>query len=115
MAVSADFREMVLELLEPLGGVTHRKMFGGVGLRRHDLFFALIAEDTLYLKVDDANRADFEAAGCEPFRPFGGDQPMSYWSVPLDALEDPDVLAHWAHKGLAAALRAKAPKPKKQR
>ena len=40
--------------------------------------------------------------------PFGGDKPMSYWSVPLDALEDPSVLAEWAAKGQDAALRAQA-------
>ncbi|MFD1190030.1 MULTISPECIES: TfoX/Sxy family protein [Phenylobacterium] len=108
MAVSPDFLDMVLELMEPLGGVTHQKMFGGVGLRRHGLFFALIAEDALYMKVDAESRADFEAAGCEPFMPFGGDKPMSYWSVPLDALEDPSVLAEWAAKGQDAALRAQA-------
>ena len=85
-------------------------MFGGVGLSRHELFFALIAQDTFYLKVDDANRADFEAAGCEPLKPFGGDKAMRYWSAPLDALEDPDALAIWASKGLEAAARAKAPK-----
>ncbi|WP_421934664.1 TfoX/Sxy family protein [Phenylobacterium sp.] len=113
MAVSPEFVDYILEQLQPLGGITHRRMFGGVGLSRQDLFFALIAEDTLYLKVDDANRADFEAAGCEPFKPFGGDKAMSYWSAPLEALEDPDALAAWAGKGIEAAARAKT-KPKRR-
>ncbi|MDO8800928.1 TfoX/Sxy family protein [Phenylobacterium sp.] len=112
MAVSPEFVDYVLEQLQPLGGITHRRMFGGVGLSRHELFFALIAEDTLYLKVDDANRADFEAAGCEPFKPFGGDKAMSYWSTPLEALEDPDLLAAWAGKGIDAAARGKS-RPKR--
>ena len=116
MAVSPEFLDYILEQLQPLGGVTHRRMFGGVGLSRHDLFFALIAQDTLYLKVDDANRAEFEAAGCEPFKPFGGDKAMSYWTTPLDALEDSEVLAAWAGKGLEAAARAKTmPKRKPSR
>jgi len=116
MAVSSEFLDYILEQLQSLGGITHRRMFGGVGLSRHDLFFALIAEDTLYLKVDDANRADFEAAGCEPFKPFGGDKAMSYWSTPSEALEDPQVLATWAGRGLEAATRAKArPRPKSSR
>lgn len=110
MAVSPDYLEFVLEQLEPLGGITHARMFGGVGLRRHGAFFGLIADDSLYLKVDAASRPEFEAAGCEPFRPFGGDRPMSYWTVPLDALEDPDLLAGWAMKALAAAERAQAGK-----
>ncbi|MDO8381342.1 TfoX/Sxy family protein [Phenylobacterium sp.] len=114
MAVSPEFVDYVLEQLQPLGGITHRRMFGGVGLSRHDLFFALIADDTLYLKVDDANRADFEAAGCEPFKPFGGDKAMSYWCAPLEALEDPDLLAAWAGKAIEAAVRAKT-KPRTRR
>lgn len=115
MAVSPDFLELVLEHLEPMGGITHRRMFGGVGLSRHDLFFALIAEDAIYIKTDAANCADFEAAGCEPFKPFGGDKAMSYWSVPLEALEDPDVLAEWAYRGIDAAMRAQAGKRPKTR
>lgn len=114
MAVSPDYLDYVLEQLEPLGGITHARMFGGVGLRRHGLFFALIADDGLYLKTDAVNRPDFEAAGCEPFKPFGGDKPMSYWTVPLDALEDPELLADWARKALEAAQRAEANKGKKK-
>jgi DNA transformation protein len=114
MAVSPDYLAFVLEQLEPLGGITHSRMFGGVGLRRHGQFFALVADDGLYLKNDAVNRPVFEAAGCEPFRPFGGDKPMSYWTVPLDALEDPDLLADWAGKALGAAERAEAGKKPKR-
>jgi len=115
MAVSPDFLDYVLEQLQPLGGVTHRRMFGGVGLSRHDLFFGLIADDVLYLKTDAANREAFQQAGSEPFRPFGGDKPMSYWSAPLEALEDPDLLAAWVGRALDAAVRAQASKPGRSR
>ncbi|MBT9471250.1 MAG: TfoX/Sxy family protein [Pseudomonadota bacterium] len=114
MSVSPDFLDYVLEQLSPLGGITHRRMFGGVGVSRHDLFFALIADDGLYFKADEVSRPDFEAAGCEPFKPFGGDKAMSYWSVPLDALEDPDEMRVWSTRALDAALRAKAPKSRKR-
>lgn len=85
-------------------------MFGGVGLSRHELFFALIADDTLYFKADEVSRPVFESAGCEPFKPFGGDKAMSYWTVPLEALEDPVEMAAWTARALDAALRAKAGK-----
>ncbi|WP_409418290.1 TfoX/Sxy family protein [Phenylobacterium sp.] len=47
-------------------------MFGGVS--RHELFFALIADDVLYFKADPLSVPDFEAAGCEPLgsSPLGG-------------------------------------------
>ena len=111
MAVSPDYLDYVLELLEPIGGAEHRRMFGGVLLSRHGLPFGLIAEDVLYLKVDAETAPLFEAEGSEPFKPFGGDKPMSYWTTPLEALEDPDALARWARLALEAAARAKAAKP----
>ena len=49
---------------------------------------------------------DFEAVGCEPFRPFGGDKAMNYWTLPLEALEDPDEMTAWTTRALDAALRA---------
>jgi hypothetical protein len=54
MAVSSDYLDFVLEQLAPVGPLTSRKMFGGVGLYAQGLFFALIDDDTLYLKGDDA-------------------------------------------------------------
>ena len=96
----------MLEQLHPLGGITHRRMFGGVGVSRHELFFALIADDVLYFKADQVSVPDFEAAGCEPFKPFGGDKAMSYWTLPLEALEDPDEMTAWTTRALDAALRA---------
>lgn len=114
MSVSPDFLDMALEQLEPLGGVTSRRMFGAIGLRRHELFFAVIDDDVLYLKVDDQVRAEFEAAGGEAFRPYGDHRSMNYFSVP-DALEDPEVLIGWARKALDAAARAQAAKKPRKR
>ncbi|MSO66179.1 MAG: TfoX family protein [Alphaproteobacteria bacterium] len=62
MAFNREFRDHVLDLLEPLG-VTARAMFGGVGFFVERAMFALIADDRFYLKVDDSNRGDYEAAG----------------------------------------------------
>ena len=66
MAVSREYREFVLEQLGRVVAVTSRSMFGGVGIYGDGLFFALLDNDTLYLKVDDSNRGDFEAAGTGP-------------------------------------------------
>ena len=106
MAVSAEFREYVLEQLERVEPVTSRRMFGGVGIYSRGLFFALIGGDSVYLKVDDTNRADFEAAGMGPFRPFG-DQTLviQYYELPAELLEEPDRLRPWVHKALDVARR----------
>lgn len=116
MAKDREFVNWVLERLEPLGPLRTRAMFGGHGVWLEDpfageggkgLFFALVADGTLYVKADDANRGEFEGAGLEPFKPFP-DKPgtMSYYPVPEDALEEPEALLEWANRGVAAALRA---------
>ena len=98
----------VLEQLAGLGRVRSRRMFGGVGLYHDDLFFGLIDDQALYFKVDDSNRPDYLARGCEPFSPFK-DRPeysMSYFGVPADVLEDGEELARWARKSMAVATTA---------
>ncbi len=70
MPVSDQYSDYVLEQLCCAGRVTARKMFGGMGLYLQGMFFALIASDILYFKVDDTNRPDYEAAGMGPFQPF---------------------------------------------
>ena len=112
MAVSSDFLAYVLEQLGGRG-YTSRRMFGGVGLYSDGLFFALIAEDTLYFKVDDSNRADFLARHCEAFRPFPDDPntvSMNYYRVPVDVLEDSEELARWTARARAVAASAAAAK-----
>ena len=104
MPVSSQFREYVLEQLARVEPVTARSMFGGVGIYSSGLFFALMHDESVYLKVDDTNRADFEAAGMGPFRPFGDDSHvMQYYELPAELLEEPDRLRPWVHKALDVA------------
>ncbi len=99
-----------LELLAPMGALQSRRMFGGHGLRIDGLFMALIAYDRLYLKTDTMTRPAFAEAGCEPFVYEGKGKPvtMSYWTVPPQALESPELMRPWARLAVEAALRAKA-------
>ncbi|MEE4360447.1 MAG: TfoX/Sxy family protein [Pseudomonadales bacterium] len=72
------------------------------------LFFALIADDVLYLKADGETRAFFEDAGLAPFRPFPDRSvTMAYYPVPDEVLEDGETLLEWANLALGAALRAR--------
>jgi len=88
-------------------------MFGGVGIYAGPVFFALIADDTLYFKVDDSNRADFVSRGMGPFRPYGEEgETMQYYEVPPELLEDAEALRAWAERARAAAAAKKAKRPK---
>jgi DNA transformation protein and related proteins len=71
-------------------------------------------DDAVWLKVDDSNRADFEARGMGPFFPFGDRGPvMHYWQLPEDVLEDVEQLRRWCDKAIAIAA-VKKPKPAKK-
>lgn len=114
MAISNSYRDFVLEQLGRHREVTARAMFGGVGIYGESLFFALIAEDRLYFKVDDSTRPDYERLGMEAFRPFGDDEAMGYYEVPADVVEDAAQLALWAGKAVEVA-RAKRNQVKRQK
>ena len=114
MAFSEGYRDFVLEQLGRVVPVTAKSMFGGVGLYSEGLFFALIAEDRLYFKVDDSTRPDFERLGREPFRPFGEDQAMGYYEVPADVLEDLEQLGPWTRRAIDVAVKAKRKRPGKR-
>jgi DNA transformation protein len=109
VTVSPGFRSFVLEQLgRVVRDVRSRSMFGGVGIYNGDLFFALIDDDTLYFKVDDRTRPDFESRGMEPFRPYGPEgEVMQYYCLPAEVLEDAEALGDWAQRAMAVARRAK--------
>lgn len=113
------FHEFVLELLSGVGPISIRRMFGGAGVYQDGIMFALLASDQIYLKVDDALRADLSAEGCEPFlylrasdaRPVD----LGYVALPSSAMDDPDEAASWARRAIRAAHAAKAKKPPARR
>jgi DNA transformation protein and related proteins len=109
MPVSAAFLQYVLEQLGRLGRVSQRRMFGAVGLYGDGLFFALIDDDTLYFKVDDTTRPDYESRNMQPLRPFKDkpDLSMTYYTVPADVLDDPEELVAWARRSVAIASKPK--------
>ncbi|MEO8484714.1 MAG: TfoX/Sxy family protein [Betaproteobacteria bacterium] len=114
MANAPDFLDYLRELMRAGGvAVTTRAMFGGHGVYADGLFFGIVDDDVLYLRVDDDNRAAFAAIGCTPFEfatRGGRQQAMSYLRAPDEALEHPDAMAQWARSSIGAALRAAAAK-----
>ena len=111
MAARSELLDHLTDQLTPLGDARGRPMFGGYGVYLDGLIIGLIAFDTFYLKVDDQNRPDFEAAGSAPFSydTKGGTNTItSYWEVPAEVLDDADQLRAWALKSLAVSRRAGA-------
>ena len=108
MTASSGFAEFLREQLAPLGPLTLRRMFGKTGVFCDGLMFAMVAEDTLFLRVDDANAAAFAEAAADPPLSYvkGGQRiDLAFWRAPDGLLDEPDELLAWARLALAAAGR----------
>ena len=108
MSLSEEYKVFLEDLFAAFGPITIRKMFGGGGLYRDGIMFALVANDRLYLKADETNRADFEDEGMKPFTYMGRGKPvrMSYWELPEALYDDPERLADLARKSFDVALKS---------
>jgi DNA transformation protein len=116
VVTSPEFLAFVAEQLAPLGHVTTRRMFSGAGLYCDGVIFALILRGALYFKVDDVDRAAYEAEGLVPFSYEAKGRTVeigSYWRVPERLFDDPDEMVEWARAALAAGRRAAAGKRRK--
>jgi len=111
MAVSTDYKTLIQDLLSDFGPVTIRNMFGGAGIYADGVMFAILVDDTLYLKADEVSARAFAAEGKGPFTYRPKDRTpvaMSYWEAPERLLDDPEELVAWARRAHAVALAAKA-------
>ena len=121
MVASDSFAEFLREHLAPLGRVTLHRMFGKSGVFCDGVMFAMVTDNTLYVRVDDHNRATFKEA--ESFPPLnyakkGSTIDLSFWRVPERLFDEPDELVAWARAALAAAhrvaARRTAPSPRRK-
>jgi DNA transformation protein and related proteins len=118
MPVREHYIEFIQDLLADFEPLRIKRMFGGAGVYSGDLLFAILVEDTLYLKVDDGSRGGYEVLGIQPFayvRKDGRMATMSYYPVPSEILDNPDALAPWARKAMDAAQRGAARQATKRR
>jgi DNA transformation protein and related proteins len=116
--MAGAFNELLEELFEPVGGVSLRRMFGGIGVFKDGVVFGLVDDDVLYLKTDNATRPRFEAEGSEPWVYQGrhrANVSTAYWRIPERLFDDTDEFATWARNASEAAVRAKDAKAKTMR
>ncbi|PCI39741.1 MAG: hypothetical protein COB50_00750 [Thiotrichales bacterium] len=104
--MASDYVNYILDLLEPLGGVDAKRMFGGHSINRHGISIGLLLNDVLYLKVDDRNQSDYEEYGSKPFTYDRKDRTIvvSNWELPQEVLEDADLFLEWTEKSYQVAL-----------
>jgi len=108
-----DYVDYVLgDVLGHVPGVTARAMFGGYGLYQDGVIFGIITDvDELRFKVDDSNRAQYEALGSTPFTYTGHKhkQPtvMQYYLVPEAVQEDRERVEEWLLQSVAISATRK--------
>jgi DNA transformation protein len=108
--------DSIRDLFQEIGPVQIRRMFGGQGIYRDGMMFALEAGGELYLKADPQTQDIFRDLGSRPFAYTSRDgrtTTMSYWLLPDSALDDPDAAADLARVAIEAARRTKKTAKKK--
>ncbi len=117
--IDNPFHTYVEDLFTDLGRIRIRKMFGGAGVYSGEDMFALLDDGRVYVKADDALKADLKAEGSHPFEwtnpKTGKTIQMSYVSLPEAALDDRDEANQWARKALSVAVQARRAKVKSPR
>ncbi len=105
MSLSQADADFAKELFAGLGPLTTCKMMGGLCLYHDGTIFAIVHGDgSIFLKGGNGFGDELEAAGARRWtysREDGREAAMPYWSLPDDALDDPDLACDWARRALA--------------
>lgn len=112
-----EFVTYIVDLMQSIGPVNAKAMFGGYGIFLNGIMFGLIADNVLYLKVDKEIESDFKEMGLGPFMysKKGKEFKMSYFQAPEATLEDVDEMNKWATIAFNSALRAASKKQKNRK
>ena len=108
MVASDTFAEFLREQLAPLGRIAMRRMFGKTGVFCEGVMFGMVTDNTLYVRVDDQNRATFKEAESYPplnYQKKGSTIDLAFWRAPERLFDETDELVAWARAALAAARR----------
>lgn len=105
MSISDEDISFVKDLFSELGPITTRKMFGGLAIYCDGTIFALLlstggapmikARDELAQRMQSEGSVQFTYDGKS-----GKPAAMPYWSLPDDALDDPELACMWARLSL---------------
>jgi DNA transformation protein and related proteins len=95
----------VLELLDGIGQLRHRKMFGGIYIYCDDLFIATIHDDKLYFKANKKSAKAFIDQGLAVFSYLKNGEPayLQYYEAPPVVLTSRAEMKTWASLALIAA------------
>lgn len=105
MAITEEEIAHALDLFSDLGGLSTRKMFGGLSIYHDGTIFALVLSDgRIMLKGQGEMQARFDALGMDRWvheSDRKAPTAMPYWTLPDSALDDPQKAAALARAALA--------------
>lgn len=116
MPVSPEFWSSLRATLESVRPITHRKMFGGIGLYLGGPIFGIVDNDRVFFKVDVHNVAGYDDAGTDMWIYDPAVGPIEkYRELPTSVMSDPQTLGEWIDASAAAAVRMDAGKKSKKK
>jgi DNA transformation protein len=116
MPLSPGFIEFAEELIAGFGPVEVKKMFGGASLSRGGVGFAILDDDTIFIRADAVFGAELKKQGSKAWSysigKDGKPREIAYWSLPDTALDDPDEASALAKRSHAISKQVVAAKDK---
>lgn len=92
--------ELLVSKLEPIGGITSKKMFGGHGIFHDGKMFGIIdSKGMAYFKVGDSNRSEYEQNGAQKHGK------MPYFTIPDSILNDHEALLTWSQRSIEVSKK----------
>ncbi len=104
MSVSQPALSRVLHHLSQVAPVSYRRIFAGIGLYHQQHLFAIMTDDRLYFRVDEASRQPYLDRAMPSLQPRGASAPVShFYQLPEAVLEDSSELLYWMRAAVEAS------------
>lgn len=104
MSVSHHALSRALHHLSRVAAVSHRRVFTGVGFYHQRQLFAVMANDRLYFRVDEASVQPYLQRAMPRLHPRVAAQPAChFYQLPEAVLEDSAELSYWMRAALEAS------------
>ncbi len=106
-AKDESYKDFILDQLLDLDSVEARRMFGGFGLYRDEIFFGIVHRGKLFFKIDESTLNQYRQRRMKPFRPNARQTLKSYYQVPVEIIEDAERLRQWALQAVKAQKQSR--------
>ncbi len=103
MALSQEYAEYILDMLEPLGNLTSQKMFGGKIIKSDGNQVGVIIQNQFYFRIPKSLREKYLKHGSKPFEyeKKGKWVTVHVWYLaPEETMDNSELFLEWAEEAL---------------